>query len=315
MEHTTLRWGIAGAGAIARRFCHDVNQFATAGRVVAIAARDARRAADFASQQALPHAFGSYLALAESPEVDAVYVATIHPEHAAIARLMLEHGKHVLVEKPAVLRVADWDELVALAHRRGVLLMEAMKVMCFPAWRALWEQLPALAPVRRVRAAFGSCAEPGGKLFDPMLAGGAGWDVGVYGVWLYVALCHRLGLDCPVPRTELSRGPSGVDEQCRFYFDGALGGEIGASIVAELDKAAHLEGDGWQLEIAGKWWNPQQVRWWGETAGEIARPVEGGMQFQADHFAACVAAGLLDAPWVPQALSRQVIGILESALT
>ena len=176
-----LRWGIAGAGAIARRFCRDVNQYARGGRVVAIAARDQGRADEFARELGLGLAYGSYQALAESPEVEAVYVAVIHPQHAALIRQMLLAGKHVLVEKPAVTRVADWDALVALAHERGLLLLEAMKVMCFPAMRALLQRLPLLPAPRSLRAAFGSAPPPVGKLFDPALDGGAAWDVGEIG--------------------------------------------------------------------------------------------------------------------------------------
>lgn len=62
-----LRWGIAGAGAIARRFCQDVNGHASGSRVVAIAARDQGRAQAFADEQGLPHAHGSYQALAADP--------------------------------------------------------------------------------------------------------------------------------------------------------------------------------------------------------------------------------------------------------
>ena len=74
-------------------------------------------------------------------------------------------------------RVADWDALVALAHARGLLLLEAMKVMCFPAMRALLQRLPCCRR-RASWAAFGSTQPGVGKLFDPALDGGAAWDVG-----------------------------------------------------------------------------------------------------------------------------------------
>jgi predicted dehydrogenase len=61
-----LRFGIAGAGAIARRFCRDVNGHARGAEVVAIAA-GIRRADEFARDLGLPHAYGSYEALAASP--------------------------------------------------------------------------------------------------------------------------------------------------------------------------------------------------------------------------------------------------------
>lgn len=315
-----LRWGIAGAGAIARRFCQDVHGHASGSRVVAIAARDQARAQAFADEQGLPHAYGSYQALAASPQVEAVYVAVIHTEHAALIELMLLAGKHVLVEKPAVTRVADWDRLVRLAAERGLLLMEAMKVMCFPAMRELLGRLAALPAPDRLRAAFGSVQARDGKLFDPALAGGAAWDVGVYPLWLYAALCHQLGLAAGEPEVTLSRQAGEVDEAARFDFSGPLKAELAASIVVDLDKSAWLSGPGWALELVGKWWNPQQIAWRGGDPlpawpDDIAQPVGGGgMQHEADHFAACVRQGLSDSPWVPQALSRQVLGWVERGL-
>jgi predicted dehydrogenase len=233
---------------------------------------------------------------------------------------MLLAGKHVLVEKPAVTRVADWDRLVRLAAERGLLLMEAMKVMCFPAMRELLGRLAALPAPDRLRAAFGSVQARDGKLFDPALAGGAAWDVGVYPLWLYAALCHQLGLAADEPEVTLSRQAGEVDEAARFEFAGPLKAELAASIVADLDKSAWLSGPSWALELVGKWWNPQQIAWRGGDPlpawpHDIALPVAGGgMQHEADHFAACVREGLSDSPWVPQALSRQVLGWVERGL-
>ncbi|WP_043760789.1 Gfo/Idh/MocA family protein [Aeromonas taiwanensis] len=315
-----LRWGIAGAGAIARRFCRDVNLHARSAEVVAIAARDQQRADEFAHELGLPLAYGSYQALAESHEVEAVYVAVIHPEHAPLIRQMLLAGKHVLVEKPAVTRVVEWDALVALAHERGLLLLEAMKVMCFPAMRALLQRLPLLPAPRRLCAAFGSAQPPVGKLFDTALDGGAAWDVGVYPLWLYAAFCERLGLTCGIPEVTLVRAPGEVDLTARFTFDTPFQAELGASITEDLDRDAWLEGEGWSLLIEGKWWNPQHIRWQGEKApaawpADIYLPVEGGgMQHEADHFADCLRHRLLDSPWLPHALTRRVLGWVEAGL-
>lgn len=311
MESRLCRWGIAGAGAIASRFCHDITRFARQSKVVAIAARESARADTFAADHGVARAHGSYRALAEDGEVDAVYVAVIHPQHGAVVRLMLEHGKHVLVEKPAVLSVAEWDELTALAHARGVLLLEAMKVMCFPAWRALWAQLPERGLPHHLEAAFGSQVTGDGKLFDSALAGGANWDVGVYGLWLYAALCRRFSLPASPPVVMRKMGPSGVDLQSWYRFEGPFSARIGAAIDEDLPRHARLEGEGWGLEIVGKWWNPQQIRW--DDGTEILMPVEGGLQFEADHLAELRAAGALDSPWLPQAVSRQVIGWLAAA--
>jgi len=57
------------------------------------------------------------------PLVDAVVIATPVHTHAALAKLALEAGKHVLIEKPMTSSVEDAEELVALADRLGLILM------------------------------------------------------------------------------------------------------------------------------------------------------------------------------------------------
>ena len=76
---------------------------------------------------------GSYAALAADPEVDAIYVATIHPTHHAITKLALGAGKHCMVEKPFGMNAREAKELAALASERRVFLMEAMWTACLPA--------------------------------------------------------------------------------------------------------------------------------------------------------------------------------------
>ncbi|MNP66828.1 hypothetical protein D3C76_1625850 [compost metagenome] len=81
-----------------------------------------------------------------------------------------------------------------------------------------------------------------------------------------------------------------------------------------------MNGERWELVVEGKWWNPQHVRLL--SAGPLAHWPEdihlpvlgGGMQHEADHFADCVRQGLLDSPWLPQALSRRVLGWVEAGL-
>jgi D-galacturonate reductase len=54
-------------------------------------------------------------------DVDVVFVATPDDRHFEVARTALSAGKHVLIEKPSVLSLAQLDELVALANKQGVL--------------------------------------------------------------------------------------------------------------------------------------------------------------------------------------------------
>ncbi len=67
------------------------------------------------------------------PAIDAVVIATQSRLHAEIARRCLEAGKHVLVEKPMALDVADAVGLDALARERRLVLMVGHLMVYHPA--------------------------------------------------------------------------------------------------------------------------------------------------------------------------------------
>ena len=96
-----MNWGILATGTIANKFATTVNAMAAEGeRLAAVGSRRAESAKAFAAQYNIPHWHASYEALAADPAVDAIYIATPNALHYENCKLCLEHGKHVLCEKP-----------------------------------------------------------------------------------------------------------------------------------------------------------------------------------------------------------------------
>src|SRR5208282_1523194 len=183
IDHVKLRFGIIGPGRISERFARAASGSDRA-EVIAAASRERSRAEAFARNFPGVVAEDDYLSLIRDPEVDAVYVGLTHNLHYKAARLCLENGKPVLCEKPLVTNRRDAEELVALSRSRDVLLMEAMWTRCMPAFRTArdWIREGRIGSPRVVQASFSSKApfDPEGRLFNPALAGGALFDVGVY---------------------------------------------------------------------------------------------------------------------------------------
>lgn len=152
-----LKWGIASAGLISHDF---VTALATLAnhKVVAVAARDLSRAKEFSILHDVEHFYDSYKELGTDPNVEVVYIGVLNPQHYAVAMLMLEHGKHVLCEKPLCMNEAEVKELVTFAGRKNLFLMEAIKSRFYPSYQYLRDQINngSLGVIQEVHVTMGS---------------------------------------------------------------------------------------------------------------------------------------------------------------
>lgn len=118
---TNLRWGLVGASTIAAQ--HMIDAFrANDGEVVAVMSTNADRAAKFAHEHRIARATTSLDDLAQSNDVDAVYISTTNELHRDQVFAAAKAGKHVLCEKPLALTLGDARAMVAECHARGVIL-------------------------------------------------------------------------------------------------------------------------------------------------------------------------------------------------
>lgn len=206
-----LGWGIVGTGTIAERFAEGVRRVGDAA-VAAVASRARPRADDFASRHGAT-AHPDIESLLGDRRVDAVYVATPNDTHPAIARMAIEAGKGVLVEKPLAASLAEAEALAVLAAARRVFLMEGMWTRFLPAVafarRAVLTD--AIGEVRRIdgNLEFRRPYAPHSRFYDPARGGGALLDLGVYLVSLSIWL---MGPPEGVAGTWRA-APSGVDSQ------------------------------------------------------------------------------------------------------
>ena len=117
----TIRWGLIGASTIAKEWVIDAIR-AAGGEVVSVMSSSAERGRTYAAENAIPKSVSSVAALAEDPEVDAVYISTTNELHRDQAIAAIQAGKHVLCEKPLALSLADAKHMVRAAADAGVVL-------------------------------------------------------------------------------------------------------------------------------------------------------------------------------------------------
>ncbi|MGE0622188.1 MAG: aldo/keto reductase [Pseudomonadales bacterium] len=251
----TLRWGILATGAIARTFARAAARSSTS-MLVAVASRDAARAEAFARDHGGVRAHTGYDALLADPEVDAVYVATPHPQHADWTIRALEAGKHVLCEKPLGLNHAEVMAMVDAAEQSDRFLMEAFMYRCHPQTDALLRLVRdgAIGPVRHLEASFGFRVpvNTDSRLFANALGGGGILDVGCYPV----SAARLLAGAEPVRVAAGGHlGPSGVDHWAAglLTFDNDMTAHVATGITVVLANTLTVFGESGRIHLPNPW--------------------------------------------------------------
>src|SRR5262249_16235648 len=151
-----IRWGILGTGHIAHKFATGLTVVEDA-ELVAVGSRTQAAADKFGDEFGAPRRHASYEALANDPNVDAIYVSTPHPFHKDNTILCLNAGKAVLTEKPFAINTQEAQEMIDVARAKGVLVMEAMWTRFAPAMVKIRELLAqgVIGDVRMITADFG----------------------------------------------------------------------------------------------------------------------------------------------------------------
>jgi predicted dehydrogenase len=132
--HRKVKWGILSTANIGTRKVIPAMQLGEWSEVHAIASRDLKKAEKAAETLGIPRAYGSYEALLEDAQVEAIYNPLPNHMHVPWSIKAVEAKKHVLCEKPVSLSVAEAKTLLAARDRAGVLVGEAFMVRTHPQW-------------------------------------------------------------------------------------------------------------------------------------------------------------------------------------
>ncbi|PVG81348.1 oxidoreductase [Nocardioides gansuensis] len=314
-EAPALRWGVLGPGGIATAFA-DALHARTQSRVVAVGSRDQARASAYASRFGVERVHPGYEALCADPDVDVVYVATPHSHHLEQALMAIGAGKPVLVEKAFTRSRAEAEQVFAAAREAGVFVMEAMWTRFLPHVDALHEVVGSgeLGTVVNVAADHGQwfAPDPGHRLFDPALAGGALLDLGVYPV----AWAHDfLG----VPSTVTAVGTltdTGVDAQVTMVLDypDQVQASLHTTLLARTPTTAAISGTTGFVAVDGAFYTPTSftVHPRGGSPRRYDFAVDHGLAYEAAEVARCLADGLTESPRMTWQDSLDVLGTLDS---
>lgn len=303
------------------------DRFATAMRVrtgqrlVAVGSRSAVRSAHFAERHGIPRAYGDYDQAVADPEVDAVYVAVPASGHLALALLAIEAGKHALVEKPFARNAGEVRQLVSAARSANVTLVEAMWTRFLPGTDVIRQILATgdLGDLKLVTCDHGHRVPQSGRLYDPLAAGGALLDIGVYG-FAFANLV--LGEPFRV-RAVGSRTANGLDVQEVVTLSGfpqnpgALAA-LSSSMVATTAAAASICGSAGRLELPNAFYQSTSIQFV-RNGGDVvawnapAEYAELPLCYEIAHFARLAAEGAPESPLMSHSESVAIVAQMDMA--
>lgn len=239
MPTSPLRIGILGAARIADLAIVQPAQI-TGHRLVAIAARERRRAEDFARRHGVERALDSYADVIADTEVEAIYNPLANSLHGPWNLAAIRAGKHVLSEKPFASNADEARVVRDAAAAAGVTVMEGFHYLYHPVMRRILELLDS-GELGELRAVEIDLFMPAPADNDPRwsyeLAGGALMDLGCYILHAHRALAPWAGGS---PRVVAARGGErdghrGVDEWlfADLEFPGGATGRARCNMAAE----------------------------------------------------------------------------------
>jgi len=290
MKH--YNWGIIGTGFIARKMAEAL-LFVPHSKLYAVGSRNLNTAREFASQFRAEKAYGSYEELAADPDVDIVYIATPHNLHGENTIMCLDHGKHVLCEKPFAVNGLEVRNMIDKAGEKNRFLMEALWTRFLPGLIKAKEMIDEgqIGKIRLLKADFGINVpfDPGHRLFNKKLIGGSLLDLGIYPLFLALLMLGK-------PKTIKAIagiGATGVDYNCSFtlgYEDETLA-VLYSSAIAQTDITAAIYGDKGTIIFDTGWYMPVPVKMRAHDGRKITIPAESvgnGYNYEAAEVIQCL---------------------------
>ena len=212
-------------------------------------------------------------------DVDVVVVLTPPDSHAELTRLALEHGKHVVVEKPFAESREEGEALARLAAERGLHLLAAPFVQLSPTLRAFWTIVGdgALGHVHSARALYGNAGSHWTTWYH---SGGPGplGEAGIYNLKSLTALLGRvvevLAAEAVAVETrevrgvEIARPDPDVSHIILRHAGGALSSVVSSQAIQRYRRPAlELYGTEGTANLLGDDWDPRGFEVWRNAGG------------------------------------------------
>ena len=312
-----FRFGIMGAGNIARQFCDAVTRQGE-GVVAAVASKSIERAESFAKDQGIAHAYGSYEQMLREEKLDAVYVAATTNAHYELTMQCLEHDVPVLCEKAMCRNSKEAEGIFRYAREHGIFVMEGMWSRFLPKMAKVKEWLAAgkIGKVNLVTCGIGFQAPKDftNRYYNPALGGGATYDILVYCYEIARYFFPEIPQEC-VCRADWSA--SGVDKtdvivlkypECMISLIATFEGDIPNTMIFYGEKG--------RIELLYPHYGKEASLYIeGEEPEKFAEDKEeNGFVYEIGEVIRCVREGKIESAVAPHSMTMEMAKVFDEIL-
>ncbi|WP_074406549.1 Gfo/Idh/MocA family protein [Aquimarina megaterium] len=310
-----IKWGIIGCGKIAHLFANDLKSVPNA-RLHAVASRNLKKAQEFGKEHHASTCYDNYETLSLDPDIDVIYIATPHVFHYENTLMCLTHKKAVLCEKPFAIDTTQVEEMIALAKKNKVFLMEALWTYFLPHYTYVLDIVAsnALGKVKTLKADFGFTTpfDPDGRVFNKKLGGGSLLDVGIYPLFAALSI---LGYPEEV-NAQATIGKTGVDEDCsiQLQYKNGVTASLFSAVTKETDTTAILEFEKGSIIINSRFHEPSSItiQKEGKSKHIEFKVTTNGYNYEAIHVQEMLLQNRIESTVMSFEKSLQLINLLDT---
>lgn len=278
------RIGIIGTGRIAARFIPEV-KLVSGINVQGVYNPNVESAKSFAQKWQVDY----YAEIEDFFEaVDAVYIASPHETHYDYIKMSLEHGKHVLCEKPMVLKKAQAEEVFDYAEKHNLILFEGIKTAYCPGFNKLMGIACSgmIGNIRNIEACFTKLENPSSRELSDLNYGGSFTELGSY---VMLPIIKIFGTEPEDIRFDLIKDEKGIDIFTKAYFRYPNGlGTATCGLGVKSEGQLIISGTKGYIIVEAPWWKTTYFEVHHENPDEVEKYSEGflgdGLRYEISDF-------------------------------
>lgn len=310
-----IRYGILSTASIIDRFIAGIRN-SKDGYVHAIASRNIITARNAAERLNIDTYYGSYDELFKDENIDVIYIPTVNGLHYRDCKNALLNGKHVVMEKPFVLKTSEAIELFELARKQNCFLMEAQKCVFLPVTLKVKELIEEglIGDIKYIelKAGFPHRFDYDHWMYDLNLGGGS-----LYGSATYTIEYLQFLFNNPSISIDGSclTCPTGSDEICNFQLklDNRILVSSTIAMNVALKNEAVFYGEKGYIVVDHYWKSRMFDVYLNDgTHKHYDYPVDSEFVYEIEHIHDCLANHLLESPIMNKEKTIETVKLVDS---